>query len=77
MSSGVPAGFRKNLMRMSDREIQRAIRSLQRNMQRHSAKISDASWCEAVPHWETEIRAWQDQVEWLQDELTRRRKTGG
>ena len=77
MSSGMPAGFRKNLKRMSGREIKRSIRSLQRNIQRHRGKISDASGSEAVPHWESEIRAWEEQVEWLQDELTRCQKIGG
>ena len=44
------------------RSRRRAIRSLEKNVAEHQEKIRRQPDDPAVPHWEHEIREWQDQI---------------
>jgi predicted nucleic acid-binding Zn-ribbon protein len=62
---------------MGNRNIRKAIRSLQERIREHRAKIADEPPnSPLVAHWEREIRAWEERVQRLEDRLAHRTHRG-
>ena len=71
--------FDKNKSRkiMGNRNIRKAIRSLQVRVREHQAKIAvEPLDSLSVAHWEREIRAWEKRIQRLEDRLARRVRRG-
>ena len=65
-------GFARQLADMADRSIRRTVRSLERNIQEHLAKLADASQTLASRHHEHELRVLREQLELAEREALRR-----
>jgi len=65
-------GFIDNLSGMSDRSLNRTIRSLQQNIDEHMDKIISNPNSTAVSHWQKEIRTWSEQLALAVGEAARR-----
>jgi hypothetical protein len=62
---------------MTNRNIRKAIRSLQERVREHQAKIADEpEGSPFITHWELEIRTWEQRVQRLEDRLARRARRG-
>jgi predicted nucleic acid-binding Zn-ribbon protein len=62
---------------MGNRNIRKAIRSLQERIREHQAKIIDEdSDSPLVVYWNGEIRVWEDRIQRLEDRLARRMHRG-
>jgi predicted nucleic acid-binding Zn-ribbon protein len=62
---------------MSNRNIRKAIRSLQARIREHRAKIaSEPKGSPLIAHWEHEVRTWEERIRRLEDRLARRVRRG-
>jgi len=62
---------------MSNRNIRKAIRSLQARIREHRAKVAnEPEGSPLIAHWEHEIRAWEKRIQRLEDRLARRARRG-
>jgi hypothetical protein len=62
---------------MGNRNIRKAIRSLQERIREHQAKIADEPPASPlVAYWEREISAWEKRIQRLEERLARRVRRG-
>jgi hypothetical protein len=62
---------------MGNRNIRKAIRSLQERIREHQVKIADEPPdSPLVAYWEREIGAWEKRIQRLEDRLARRVRRG-
>jgi len=62
---------------MGNRNIRKAIRSLQARVREHRAKIAnEPSDSPLITYWEREILAWGKRIERLENRLARRTRRG-
>jgi hypothetical protein len=66
------ANFIEQLKNMKDSSLRKTIKSLEENIQEHLDKIANNPASRDVPHWQSEIRTFQEQLDLARQEAIRR-----